>query len=190
MDIDFDLVVNDEQIDEIFGRLQTWAKCAVGRQGITPMMAFRMRRVDGSYDLVNLVMSTPFDTVIEKKLAMRTAAQMAASVDSVPIAVGMITEAWLAHVPVGESQRFILPSDSDDRVEIAVCSVVTFDETQMSMATAKIQRDDRDRIVSIGEWDRHDEGVEANLLRTFYRLYCRMLREKLENADAAIHEVR
>lgn len=152
-----------------------------GTNGITPMLGIVVKDPLSDKPSENwmLAMATGFDSSLEKKRSMKVAAAMIFKAQRIPLALGMVSEAWMSR-QVSEKREFLMPADDPEREEIAMVATINTGpglEPTVGMHSKRlIKRIDGNQIAWGEEWD-DLEGtqIEANLLRQFFVAYTKFV---------------
>jgi hypothetical protein len=152
-----------------------------GTDGLTPMLGIVVKDPLSDKPSENwmLAMATGFDSSLDKKRSMKVAAAMIYKARRIPLALGMVSEAWRSK-QVGEERQYLMPADDPEREEIAmVCTINVgpgLEPTIGQHSIRQIKRLAEDQIAWEGDWDNMEGAqVDANLLRQFFVAYTKFV---------------
>ncbi len=132
------------------------------------------------------LMDLGFNSSLEKKSAFKVAAANLFAAHKLPLAVGLVSEAWTAQMKSKEDmdayyKKHLMIADDPDRKEVAIVSALGFPvkdsdaEKRLGLSDHRLIKRDAKQIVSWdGDWLLPQDGkgtCECNILCGFYEAY-------------------
>lgn len=116
---------------------------------LMPQLIVRALGVDGNSSLIVCALATNFNIPDEKHEALATVGRMMYEKEVIPMAVALISEAWMAKA----KSPHAAPSDCPDKREVVIVVATTIDRRHCTMTAIPIKRDDENRMEIDGEVD-------------------------------------
>jgi hypothetical protein len=148
--------------------------------GVTPVIGVKhYNPITGEEGTDIHMLATGFTTKLEKANSIKLVAALNYQAHKVPVAVGLVAEAWVSHQAHGENRKYLLPGDDPEREEVVIVGAMGY-RTGASKINyhniRKITRDSNDNISWDGDWSLSEEeaaasNAECNILENFYRAY-------------------
>lgn len=167
-------------------------------KGIDPILAVYCYDVmRGKHEMRVHMLDTGFNTPLEKKLAMKAVAASIYNERLLPVAVGLVSEAWMAHetkeqVESGK-RRYLQVADNPDRKEVAFIAAASFYRPDGKPLTCfdvrYVSRDKDDQISWDGDWlskDGESKNMDASILDNFFRSFVAFA-SKSEDPETYLH---
>lgn len=119
-------------------------------------------------------LASGFNTDLEKQIALRNCARSVLEADVLPVAVGLLSEAWTVDLAPGERLGTLQVADREDRTEAAVIFVGSVGRKVSRIMSCHVERDVDGKIVikprPDGSFDwLLCEKSESQLISNFWR---------------------
>jgi hypothetical protein len=173
-----------EQLKEFFGFIQKGLEGVVSEHpdGVAPVLFVLCKEAfadESTKPEVRIhLLAGDFNSKLGKKQAMKTVAASIYDVKLIPMAVGLVSEAWISMPKADEydeyRKKYLMVADDPDKKEVALVSILTNMEGKALVDCRELRRDSEDRVSWSGDWLMGaTEGgtAEAYLLEEFYRAF-------------------
>lgn len=177
-----------QHVEELFGILKDGASKFIEAgdcDGLAPMLGVLVYDpFTGKEETRMNLMDVGFNGSLEKKKAMKIAAANTFAAHKLPLAVGLVSEAWTAQMKGKDAmeeyyKKHLMIADDPERVEVVQVAAMGFPvkdskaEKCLGMADhRKVKRDSKEIMSWDGDWLLpHDDKAEyqCNLLAQFYQ---------------------
>jgi hypothetical protein len=167
-------IATGEELDALAISARAFIEQAIdgSSDSVTPQLLVLLKDpITGRNSVDILVMNIPFNTHTEKHSALYTQGLRYYREQKVPIALTLISEAWISTEETDKPRKYLAPEDDPERVEAVIYHAITMKNLSRH-GYRPVKRDAQQMIHPIGEWEiAPDNSSSAPLLGSFFRGY-------------------
>lgn len=191
------ITATPEQVQEMLSALKQGVEGVVESKhdNIVPMIGvLELNPLTDERIAVLHAMDMGFNTVAEKKRAMKVIAAQVVKDNRIPLVAGLVAEAWMRSLKKDEGyenvsdyrKKYLQVADDPQRMECAVISALGFplsptESGPVKIACRQMKRGYKNRIEWDGEWFEADGG-EAHILERLFEAFIKFAL-KVENYE-------